>query len=215
MNLTWRYLADLVERTVRTFVQAYLGYWVTLGGAAYDTLFTINNLKVAVAAAAMSVATALLSKGVGNPTSASVLPPAAQPPAPLAPESVPAPTVGWADDKQVAELVELLKRVEPVAAPPPPPPPGRVNPPRPMKPPTLSDLPPQGGPGADRRMTREQLDQIGSLYGRVGRPWHVADPAAMMEAISYQEAASLIVELQGKPLEQQLDRGATARGAAQ
>jgi hypothetical protein len=127
--------------------------------------------------------------------------------------------IAVATDKAQADAAQdTLRLVTALTTPPPPPPPppsGRVNPPQPPKPPALSELPPQGGPEADRRTTREQLDQIGFLYGRLGRPWHVADPAAMMEAISYQEAASLIVELQGKPLEQQLDRGATARGAAQ
>lgn len=128
MNLSLRYLADLAERTVRTFVQAYLGYWMTLGGAEYDTLFTINNLKVAVAASAVAVATALVGKGVGNPTSASVLPPPAQPPAPLPPEP------GQTAEEQLAALLELARKIQPVAAPAPAPPP--------WGPPSQSDRPP-------------------------------------------------------------------------
>ena len=133
MNQSLRYFADLVERTVRTFIQAYLGAWLALGGADYDTLFTVHNLQVAVAAAALAVATALLAKGVNNPVSASVLPPQAQPPAPepAATTTLPELTMDSGEARrQLDELLERLNRIPATRVDPPPPPTG-FPPPRP------------------------------------------------------------------------------------
>lgn len=85
MSLTWRFVADLAERVVWTFLQAYFGFWLATG-AGWDTLFTLDGLKVALTAAALVVATTVVRKPIGNPDSASVLPPEAQPPAPQPPE---------------------------------------------------------------------------------------------------------------------------------
>jgi hypothetical protein len=104
MTASWSYLRDLVERTVRTFVQAYLGYWMTIGGAEWDTLFTLHNVEVAGAAAAWAVAIAVGAKGYGNPTTASVLKP--PPGAPL-----PEPD-RHGDGKARAELDALLARLQ-------------------------------------------------------------------------------------------------------
>jgi hypothetical protein len=82
LNLTKRYFADLVERVVRTFVQAFGGYWY-LKGADWDNLFTLNGLKVGGAAAVLSLLMGLGFKVVGNPNSPSALPPEMQPPAPI------------------------------------------------------------------------------------------------------------------------------------
>lgn len=89
MNMTTRFFADTAERTVRTFIQAYVAAWLAaplLGGdTQWDTLFTVDNLKYAVVAAVLALATAVGAKGFSNPDSASVLPPAAPPTAPQPP----------------------------------------------------------------------------------------------------------------------------------
>lgn len=128
MTLTWRFLADLAERTVKTFAQAYLGYWIA-AGPDYDHLLTLNGLKVALAAAAMAVLTSIASKPVGNPDSASLLPPSAQPPAPkpvdetLEPaEAAPTPVVKAPElsEDQLRTLADLVRQVQPFAPAPPP-----------------------------------------------------------------------------------------------
>lgn len=82
-----RYLADLGERAGRSFIQGFLGLWLANPNqpVEFDTLFTLDNLKAGVVMATLSIGMALLGKGVGNPDSASVLPPEAQPPAPQPP----------------------------------------------------------------------------------------------------------------------------------
>ena len=107
-----RYLADLGERAIKTFLQAYLAAWVAYG-TDYDHLFTERNLKIAVAATVFSVLTSLVSKGVSNPASASVLPSNLQPPAPIpddpdptAPDVVPGP-------EETDESVKLLTPPQP------------------------------------------------------------------------------------------------------
>lgn len=129
MNPTLRFLADTAERAVKTFVQAFVGYWLMFNDAQADTAFTWNNLKAALTIAALSVLTSLASKFRGNPDSASVLPPEAQPPAPqpadptLKPEdAAPEPVrVGLTGDEQLLE--QLRRLVVPIAAPPVPAPP--------------------------------------------------------------------------------------------
>lgn len=48
-------LLDKGVKTARTFVQGYGGAWVGYGGTEFDTLFTINNVKAGVVAAAIYV----------------------------------------------------------------------------------------------------------------------------------------------------------------
>jgi hypothetical protein len=108
-----RYLSDLGERALRTFIQAYLAaIGVDAGGVpGFDELFTLTALKVAIAATVVSVAMSLLAKPVGNPDSPSALPPQAQVPAPdppdptLAPED--APVVPQVDDDALAHVLGL------------------------------------------------------------------------------------------------------------
>lgn len=85
-----RFLADLLERAGRSFVQGFLGLWLANPSepVEFDTLFTVDNLKAGVVMATLSVGMALLGKGVGSPDTASVLPasvapPPVEPPAPL------------------------------------------------------------------------------------------------------------------------------------
>lgn len=51
-------LAKIADRAVRTFLYAYLSYWIVAGGG-YDTLFAADNVKAGVVALAMSVAVSL------------------------------------------------------------------------------------------------------------------------------------------------------------
>ena len=81
MTLSKRYLADLGERAVRTFIQGFFGVWLVNPSEPieFDTLFTVTNLKAGLVMAALSIGMAVVGKPVGNPDSASVLPPKAQP----------------------------------------------------------------------------------------------------------------------------------------
>lgn len=136
MTLTRRFFADLLERTLKTFVQAYAGYWIA-AGPDYDHLLTMNGLKVAVAAGALAVATNVVGKPIGNPDSGSILPPSLQPPAPkpvdtsLEPEEAapvpvePAPTRVDDPDRMVlsrVDLEHLARLITPLVGPAPPPP---------------------------------------------------------------------------------------------
>lgn len=69
-----RYLADLVERSGRTFVQAAIGAIVAAGG------FGVAVWKAAGVAGGIAVLTALLAKLSGAPDSASLLPSNVDPP---------------------------------------------------------------------------------------------------------------------------------------
>jgi hypothetical protein len=93
MSSTRRYWADLGERAGKSFVQGFLALWFLNPAkpVEFDTLFSLSNLKAGVAMAAMSIGTSILGKSFGNPNSASVLPPEAQPVAP-APVVVNPPT---------------------------------------------------------------------------------------------------------------------------
>lgn len=44
---------DKAIKTARTFVQGYGGAWIGYGGLDFDTLFTVNNVKAGVVAAAI------------------------------------------------------------------------------------------------------------------------------------------------------------------
>ncbi len=58
-------IAEVVERAVKTFIQAYLAVWVA-GGPEYDTLFTTFNLQAGVVGVALSLATSALSWNLGQ-----------------------------------------------------------------------------------------------------------------------------------------------------
>lgn len=47
------WLKDKAVKTLRTFVQGYGGAWIGYGGLDFDTLFTVNNVKAGVVAAAI------------------------------------------------------------------------------------------------------------------------------------------------------------------
>lgn len=70
MNMSfWR---DAIERSIRTFVQAYLGVWMATG-ADFDGFTDTSNLKAGAVAVALSIAMAMGLKNVGpNKGSASV-----------------------------------------------------------------------------------------------------------------------------------------------
>lgn len=65
-----------IERLVKTFVQGYVAMWFLVAGltnptfdqpnaGAFDVLFTMNNLKAGVVAAALSFVTSLASTPFG------------------------------------------------------------------------------------------------------------------------------------------------------
>jgi hypothetical protein len=80
---TRRFLLDLIERAGKTFIQTYLATWILLAGigddvgaggsGAYDTLFTLNNVKAGVVGVALSFATSFGSRSVGRRDSASIV----------------------------------------------------------------------------------------------------------------------------------------------
>jgi hypothetical protein len=80
---TKRWLADALERSGRTFVQAYLACWLAAGSADYDELFTITNLKAGVVGLALSLAVSVGAKKRGADDSASLLPADVDPPQPV------------------------------------------------------------------------------------------------------------------------------------
>lgn len=66
------WLEDAVGRLVRTFIQGYAAFWA-VAGQSYDTLFTLDNLKAGVVAAAISFFMSMGASQFGNPHSASFL----------------------------------------------------------------------------------------------------------------------------------------------
>lgn len=80
---TRKFLLDLLERAGKTFIQTYLATWVLLsaigegvgaGNAdAFDTLFTLNNVKAGVVGVALSFATSIGSRQIGRNDSASAV----------------------------------------------------------------------------------------------------------------------------------------------
>lgn len=84
MNPAMRKFAkDVAERAAKTFVQAYLAFWLMRAGLAgdtvpdadaFDVLFTLDNAKAGVVGVALSVAFSFGSKRLGpDPNSASVV----------------------------------------------------------------------------------------------------------------------------------------------
>lgn len=71
--MTTKFIKDIAERAGKTFLQAYLGAWVATG-ANPDDLAKADNLKIGVAAVALSIAMSLGLKKVGpNKDSASIV----------------------------------------------------------------------------------------------------------------------------------------------
>ena len=62
------YYIDLFERAVWTFVQGFCAFWIVTGDIDRETLIA------ALVAGALSVAKAVVAKGVGNPDTAATLP---------------------------------------------------------------------------------------------------------------------------------------------
>ena len=88
---TKRFLADGGERAFKTFWQFYFGLWTLRVGlfdtgvaeghvAAFDLLFTWDNVKAGVVGVALSFASSLASKRAGADDSASLLPANVDPP---------------------------------------------------------------------------------------------------------------------------------------
>lgn len=71
--MTPSFIKDTVERSARTFVQAYLSIWL-INGADFDGLIDADNWKAGVVAVALSVAMSMGLKNVGpNKDSGSVI----------------------------------------------------------------------------------------------------------------------------------------------
>lgn len=80
-----KFLRDMAERAAKTAVQAYFTLWTmtaVLGtgpelgspkASAFNSLFTLNNLKAAAVGAAYSLFTSILSKPVSDDSSASLV----------------------------------------------------------------------------------------------------------------------------------------------
>lgn len=84
--MTRRFLLDAAERAAKTFAQAYFGLWLLRAGladadvaepraAAFDLLFTIDNVKAGVVGVALSVATSFGSRPFGRRDDASLVSP--------------------------------------------------------------------------------------------------------------------------------------------
>lgn len=79
------FVRDAGERVAKTFLQFYLGFWLLTVGLldtaaaatgtadAFDTLFTVDNLKAGVVGVALSLATSFVSKPFGNKEDASLV----------------------------------------------------------------------------------------------------------------------------------------------
>lgn len=77
VNQAGRYARDLVERLIKTFVQAFLGTLVAANWFSLDQIRNVSTLQaagLAGAAAVLSVVTSLISKFVNRPDSASLAP---------------------------------------------------------------------------------------------------------------------------------------------
>ena len=68
-----KFVKQVVEQAVKTFVTAFLGAWVA-AGSDFDSLTDSNNLKIGVTAVVASIAISMGLKKVGaNKDSVSVL----------------------------------------------------------------------------------------------------------------------------------------------
>lgn len=52
-------IGNIADRAVRTFAYTFLGAWIGVGGASFDNLFTVDNLKAGVVGLALSLAVSL------------------------------------------------------------------------------------------------------------------------------------------------------------
>ncbi len=72
-SMSMKFVKETAERAARTFVQAYLSVWL-VGGASFEGLTDVDNLKAGVVAVALSVAMSMGLKNVGpNKGSASAV----------------------------------------------------------------------------------------------------------------------------------------------
>jgi len=68
---------DATERAVKTFLQAYLAFWMVAAQVAgdqsemFDTLFTWDNVKAGIVGLVLSLGTSALSKARGDSSTAS------------------------------------------------------------------------------------------------------------------------------------------------
>lgn len=70
--MTKRYLIDLAERVAATFVEVFLATWLIVGDSQADRLWTWNNTKLALTAAALAAGKSLLATLKGRRDSASL-----------------------------------------------------------------------------------------------------------------------------------------------
>lgn len=64
------WIKETVDRTVKSFVQGFLGSWL-VSGRSFDTLLTIDNVKAGALMLALSLAIAVGLKPVGSDNSTS------------------------------------------------------------------------------------------------------------------------------------------------
>jgi hypothetical protein len=69
-----KFIKDLAERTILTFLEAWLGAWVVLAEHDLDDLFDGKLLGAAGVAAVAAAVKALGARQVGDPESASLAP---------------------------------------------------------------------------------------------------------------------------------------------
>jgi hypothetical protein len=70
--MTKRYFIDFTERVGTTFVEVFLATWLIVGDTQADRLWTWNNTKLALTAAAISAAKSVLATLKGRRDSASL-----------------------------------------------------------------------------------------------------------------------------------------------
>lgn len=75
--MTRRLLLDVAERAVLTFIQAFLSLWVVASWADLTDVGLAQRAAVAGVAAALAVVKGFAASRVGDPTTASLLPPKA------------------------------------------------------------------------------------------------------------------------------------------
>jgi hypothetical protein len=70
--MTKRYFIDFCERVASTFVEVFLATWLIVGDTQADRLWTWNNTKLTLTAAAISAAKSVLATLKGRRDSASL-----------------------------------------------------------------------------------------------------------------------------------------------
>ena len=82
--MTKELIRDSLERAGKTFIQFYIGAWMLAAGllgtdlnvpntAAFDLLFTLDNVKAGVVGVALSIATSVGSSRIGDSDNASLV----------------------------------------------------------------------------------------------------------------------------------------------